>query len=80
MGQTKAHLEFQAEEKVQQRVEHYCDITVSFLQLMMQNGTRKMLQLWFCRWKYVEAGKGSLSCPCTKTSLPSICSEPSPDR
>lgn len=37
------------EEKVQQRVEHYCGITgSSFLQHIVQNGTRKMLQLWYC--------------------------------
>lgn len=31
-----------------------------------------------CLLLYVEAGKGSLSCPCTKASLSSICSGPSP--
>lgn len=29
-----------------------------------------------CLLLYVEAGKGSLRCPCTKTSLSSICSGP----
>lgn len=58
------------EGKVQQRVEHYCDITSSFLQHMMQNYTRKMHQHWYCMSSLVcGAGKGPLRCPCTKLCL-----------